>query len=141
MCGTCCSYCRNTIKTNKDIPVDLGLLPFHIRDNIPVVGASGVKFNQLVNIKFCTTGKFSKFSEKNLVKDTRCKCKSTWECLNCGKRVVQTVCETFGGIYVTEWSGQTTMLVVGDEPGQVKFKDAKSCGADIVSLRLEYIIV
>jgi hypothetical protein len=130
MCQGCCTYCRANIRTNKSIPVDLGSLPVSIRDNIPLPGVSGVTLNQLGSLPFCISGQCSNFFEKN----NNCNLNCESSCLDKGKKVVQTVIESFGGIYFAEFSSKTRMLVVGDnKPGAMKLTKARANGAVIVS--------
>ena len=89
---------------------------------------NGVEFNQqlgIFNIKFCISGKF-----KNLVDNEqgRASCMCYLGCLDIGKPIVRAVCELFGGIYRDDISGQTKLLVIGDEPGVTKITNAQSLG-------------
>ena len=52
------------------------------------------------------------------------------------------VCESFGGIYRHEISGQTKILVVGAEPGVTKITNAQSTpGVLIVEFEVKYLII
>ena len=89
---------------------------------VPVPGRNGVKgtVHTLAGKTFCMTGTFPELGGG--------------AGLALGKEKAQTLLESFGGRVTTCLSGVTDVLLVGKEPGRVKYEEAKTRGIRMMGL-------